>query len=195
MYYPDRSAAFSARIQAPFVLAQINALKASIFKSSTELQTALSVAEEVGRKYDLTRPDLFIPARETFCAILEPLSNIAHTGTIRRIGLGIFAQYVKIMGVPQGAVKQALGVNSPGDLIRFVSDSYGKCVVGPGSGDLAVTKIDSKSAIITDTSFVPCSLQSGVYIGAGNLTGLKAMLRETKCRLRGHTSCVYEFEW
>lgn len=67
--------------------------------------------------------------------------------------------------------------------------------MGSGAGSLAVTRMDSKSAVITDTTFVPCSLQSGVYIGAGNLTGLKAMLRETKCRQRGASSCVYEFEW
>jgi hypothetical protein len=194
MFYPERSA-FQAKIQAPFVLAQINALKASIFKSSAEIQTALSVADSIAQRYELTRPDLFIPARETFGAILEPLSNIAHAGTIRRIGLGIFPQYMKILGVPAGGAKAALGVNTPSDLVRNVCEAYGRCVTGPGAGALTPTRIDSKSAVVSDTTFVPCSLQSGVFIGAGQITGLKLMVRETQCRLRGHSSCIYEIDW
>jgi hypothetical protein len=120
MFYPSDRASFNPKIQAPFVLAQIRALKGSIFKSSKEVQQAILVADEVAARYDLTRGDLFIPARETFAAILEPLSGTIHAGTLRRIGLEIFPQYVAILGIPEAQVKQAMNVNSVPDVVNHI---------------------------------------------------------------------------
>ena len=81
MYYPGDRNSLNAKIQAPFVLAEIRALRASIFKSSPEIQRALAIADRVEQSYDLTRPDLFIPALDTYCAILEPFAMTVLTGT------------------------------------------------------------------------------------------------------------------
>src|SRR6266481_9631578 len=74
MYYPSGSKSLNAKIQAPFVLAEVRALRQSIFKSSPEVQRAIAIADKVEQSYDLQRSDLFIPALETFCAILEPFA-------------------------------------------------------------------------------------------------------------------------
>ena len=78
-----------ANIQAPFVLAEIRALRSSIFKKTQEVQTALAVADRVEQSYDLHRADLFIPAGDTWCAILDPFAMTVLTGTLRRIGYEI----------------------------------------------------------------------------------------------------------
>ena len=102
MYYPSDRKSLNAKMQAPFVLAEIRALRSSIFKKTQEVQSALAIAEIVERQYELDRVDLFIPAGETWCAILEPFAMTVLTGTLRRIGYEIFPQYVSILGIPPG---------------------------------------------------------------------------------------------
>ena len=75
MYYPSDGKRLRATIQAPFVLAEIRAIRSSVFKSSPEVQRSVALAEKVERAYDLTRADLFIPALETYCALLEPFDG------------------------------------------------------------------------------------------------------------------------
>jgi hypothetical protein len=50
---------------------------------------------------------------------------------------------------------------------------------------------------VLDTTFMPCQLQQGVFIGAGKLTRLfgQHVLLEKKCRSKGEPACVYEFSW
>ena len=54
---------------------------------------------------------------------------------------------------------------------------------------------DAKTAVVTDTTFMPCQLQMGVFLGAGKLTGLfrENALVEKRCRSKGDSVCVYEF--
>src|SRR6187549_3228266 len=110
MYYPSDHQGLNAKIQAPFVLAEIRALRSSIFKSSPEVQRAIAIADKVERSYDLNRADLFIPALETFCAVLEPFAMTILTGTMRRVGYEIFPQYVSILGIPAANVKTAMQI-------------------------------------------------------------------------------------
>src|SRR5215212_3602860 len=137
MYYPGDRNHLNAKIQAPFVLAEIRALRASIFKSSPEIQRALAIADKIEQSYDLTRSDLFIPALETSCAILEPFAMTVLTGTMRRVGYEMFPQYVQIRGIAPANVKAAMGLKSGADLIRTICGAYSDCVVGPDAGTLS----------------------------------------------------------
>lgn len=194
MYYPPDRKSMNAQIQAPFVLAEIRALRSSIFKSSPEVQRALTVADKVEQKYELTRTDLFIPALETFCAILDPLAMTILTGTLRRVGYEIFPQYVSILGIPAANVKVAMNIHSAADLVRLICGAYTQCVVGPDAGALTPTFLGS-TASVTDTTFMPCQLQMGVFLGAAKLTGLfrDGSLVEKRCRAKGDAVCAYDF--
>jgi hypothetical protein len=194
MYYPLDRKSLSAKIQAPFVLAEIRALRSSIFKKTQEVQSALAIADKVEQSYDLTRTDLFIPANDTWCAILEPFAMTVLTGTIRRIGYEIFPQYVSILGIPPANVKTAMEIKVASDLIRTICSAYTTCVVGSDAGTL-VPEIIGASVTVTDTTFMPCQLQMGVFLGAGKLTGLfrDNVLTEKRCRAKGDSACSYEF--
>lgn len=183
-----------AKIQAPFVMAEIRALRSSIFKSSPEVQRALAIATAVEQRYDLNRADLFIPALETFCAILDPLSESLLSGTVRRAGYDIFPQLVNILGIPAANVKTAMGIKEPSDVVRVVSDRYKECVLGSDSGALTYTDTNF-GMTVTDTTIVPCQLNIGVFLGAGKLTGLfrENALLEKRCRGKGDTVCTYDF--
>src|SRR5215831_4273393 len=113
MSIPSDRKGVRAQIQAPFVLAEIRALRSSIFKKTQEVQSALAVAEKVEQDYELDRADLFIPAAETWCAILEPFAMTVLTGTLRRIGYEIFPQYISILGIAPPNVKTAMNLNTP----------------------------------------------------------------------------------
>jgi len=183
-----------AKIQAPFVMAEIRALRSSIFKSSPEVQRALAIATEVEKKYDLSRADLFIPALETFCAILDPLSGSLLSGTVRRAGYEIFPQLVSILGIPHANVKTVMGIKDASDVVKVVSDRYAECVLGSDAG--ALTYVDTNFGMtVTDTTIVPCQLNIGVYFGAGKLTGLfrENALVERRCRGKGDPACTYDF--
>ncbi|HEX3764303.1 MAG TPA: serine/threonine-protein kinase [Kofleriaceae bacterium] len=184
----------SSRIQAPFVLAEIRALRSSIFKRCREVQTALAIADKVENSYDLHRADLFLPIDDTWFAILEPFELAVVTGTLRRIGYEIFPQYVSILGIPAPEVNTAMDLRTPTDLIRVICGAYSKCVVGDDAGTLT-PRIEGSRATITDTTIIPCQLQMGVFLGAGQLTGLfrDSALTEKRCRSRGDSVCVYEF--
>ena len=80
------------------------------------------------------------------------------------------------------------------DLVRVICNAYSKCVIGPDAGLLACRTV-GKRTIVTDTTFMPCQLQMGVFLGAGKLTRLFAdgALVEKGCRVRGDRACVYEF--
>ncbi len=189
---PTEPAATGSKIQAPFVLAEIRALQASIFRRAPEVRTALAVASRLEHDYDLRRSDLFIPALDTFCAVLAPFSTTVLTGTLRRIGYEIFPQYMAIRGIPATGVLAALRLRHGADLVRLICDAYGKCVIGADAGALTA-HITGSLATITDTTFMPCQLQMGVFLGAGKLTGLyhDSVLSEKRCRLRGDAACVY----
>lgn len=193
MYYPSGHK-LNAKIQAPFVLAELRALRSSIFKSSPEVQRAIAIADTVERTYDLQRGDLFIPALETFCAVLEPFSQTILTGTMRRVGYEIFPQYVSILGIPANNVRAAMNVNSGGDLVQLICGAYNTCVTGPDAGSLA-PEVRGSTATVTDTTFMPCQLQIGVFLGAAKLTGLfrETALVERRCRQKGDAACVYDF--
>ncbi|TMQ12877.1 MAG: serine/threonine protein kinase [Deltaproteobacteria bacterium] len=184
----------SSRIQAPFVLAEIRALRSSIFKRSPEIQSALAIASKVELSYDLRRADLFIPAGDTWCAILEPFAATVLTGTLRRIGYEIFPQYVALLGIAEPDVKAEMDLKTPTDLVRVICDAYSKCVVGSDAGTLT-PRFAGGTATVEDTTFIPCQLQMGVFLGAGKLTGLfgDIALTETSCRARGGSACTYEF--
>ncbi len=184
----------SIRIQAPFVLAEIRALRSSIFKRSREVQSALAIADKVEHSYDLHNAELFLPLDDTWCAILEPFELTVVTGTLRRIGYEIFPQYVSILGIPAPEVKSAMDLRSPTDLIRVICAAYSTCVVGGEAGALTAG-LESRRPTVTDTSCMPCQLQMGVFLGAGQMTGLFGdnALSETRCRSRGDSVCVYEF--
>ncbi|HEU4730501.1 MAG TPA: hypothetical protein VFT22_21530 [Kofleriaceae bacterium] len=194
MYYPSDRKGLDAKIQAPFVLAEIRALRQSIFKSSPEVQRAIAIADRIEQSYDLNRNDLFIPAYETFCAVLEPFAQTILTGTMRRVGYEIFPQYVSILGIPAANVKQAMDLKTSADLIRTICAAYNTCVVGPDSGAMT-PEVAGPKVVVTDTTFMPCQLQMGVFLGAGKLTGLfrENALVEKRCRSKGDTVCVYEF--
>jgi hypothetical protein len=194
MYYPSGRQGLDATIQAPFVLAEIRALRSSIFKSSPEVQRAIAIADKIEQSYDLQRADLFIPAYETFCAVLEPFAMTILTGTMRRVGYEIFPQYVSILGIPAANVKTAMNIKVPADLIRLICGAYTTCVLGPDAGALTPEVIGA-TAVVTDTTFMPCQLQMGVFLGAGKLTGLfrENALVERRCRTKGDSVCVYEF--
>jgi serine/threonine-protein kinase len=191
--YPSTPRNLRSKIQAPFVLAEIRALRSSIFKKSPEVQSALAIADKVEHAYNLDRADLFIPAFETFCAILEPFAMTVLTGTVRRIGYEIFPQYVSILGIPATNVKAAMDLKTSADLVRLICDAYSRCVVGTDAGTLIPTIAGSR-ATVTDTTFMPCQLQMGVFLGAGKLTGWfnDTALIEKRCRTRGDDACVYE---
>jgi hypothetical protein len=194
MYYPSDRKALNAKIQAPFVLAEIRALKQSIFKSSPEVQRAIAIADKIEQAYDLRRGDLFIPALETFCAVLEPFAMTILTGTMRRVGYEIFPQYVSILGIPPSGVKAAMDLKTGADLVRHICGAYSQCVTGPDAGSL-VPEIHGTNVTVTDSTFMPCQLQMGVFLGAGKLTGLfrETALVEKRCRAKGDSVCVYDF--
>lgn len=194
MYYPSDSKRLTAKIQAPFVLAEIRALRSSIFKKTQEVQTALAIAERVEQSYELQRADLFVPAAETWAAILEPFAMTVLTGTLRRIGYEIFPQYVSILGIPPGNVKTAMELRVAADLVRTICQAYAQCVVGEDAGTLT-PEISGSTVTVTDTTIIPCQLQIGVFLGAGKLTGLYRdnVLTEKRCRARGDSVCSYEF--
>jgi hypothetical protein len=183
-----------AKIQAPFVLAEIRALRASIFKKTQEVQTALAIADRVEQSYDLHRAELFIPAGDTWCAILDPFAMTVLTGTLRRIGYEIFPQYVSILGIQPGNVKTAMDIKVPADLVRTICEAYSRCVVGEDAGMLA-PEVQGSTVVVTDTTIIPCQLQMGVFLGAGKLTGLfrENVLVEKRCRNKGDSVCSYEF--
>jgi hypothetical protein len=185
-----------AKIQAPFVLAQIRALRSSIFKKTQEVQTALAIADKVEQSYDLNRADLFIPAGDTWCAILDPFAMTVLTGTLRRIGYEIFPQYVSILGIPPANVKAAMNITSSVDLVRTICDAYSRCVVGDDAG-VMTPEIAGATVTVNDSSgkIIPCQLQMGEFLGAGKLTGLfrENALTEKRCRNKGDTICSYEF--
>lgn len=194
MYYPSDRKSLTSKMQAPFVLAEIRALRSSIFKSSPEVQRALAIAAKVEQAHDLHRADLFLPAVDTFCAILEPFAMTVLTGTLRRVGYEIFPQYVSILGIPAGEVKTAMQIKTGYDLIRTICDAWLQCCVGPDSGTMVPEAVGS-TVTVTDTTFLPCQLQMGVFLGAGKLTGLfrESALVEKRCRAKGDSVCVYEF--
>ena len=196
MFYPhaDRKS-LNAKVQAPFVLAEIRALRSSIFKNSVEVLQALAIAPAVEQKYDLNRADLYVPALETFCAILEPLSGTLLTGTMRRVGYEIFPQYVTILGIPKSNLMEAMGIKSKGDLVSLICNSYTQQgVIGPDAGALSPAATPT-GMTVTDTTFMPCQLQIGVFLGAAKLTNLfrDSALVEKRCRTKGDTVCVYDF--
>jgi hypothetical protein len=194
MYYPSDRKSLASKMQAPFVLAEIRALRSSIFKSSPEVQRALAIAAKVEQSYDLHRADLFLPAVDTFCAILEPFAMTVLTGTLRRVGYEIFPQYVSILGIPAAEVKNAMQIKTGVDLIRVICDAWTKCCVGADSGTM-IPEVVGSTCSVTDTTFLPCQLQMGVFLGAGKLTGLfrESALVEKRCRAKGDSVCVYDF--
>jgi hypothetical protein len=194
MYYPSDRKSLRAKIQAPFVLAEIRALRSSIFKKTQEVQSALAVAEKVEQSYDLHRADLFIPAGDTWCAILDPFAMTVLTGTLRRIGYEIFPQYVSILGIPPANVQVAMDIKVPADLVRTICEAYSRCVVGEDAGTLT-PEIAGSTVTVLDDTIIPCQLQMGVFLGAGKLTGLyrENALVEKRCRNKGDTVCSYEF--
>jgi len=194
MYYRANSKSLDAKIQAPFVLAEIRALRTSIFKRTPEVRRALAIADVVEQTYDLTRADLFIPAGETFQAITEPLAMTILTGTLRRVGYEIFPQYMSILGVSPTNVNAAMNLKDGADLIRTICSAYTDCVTGSDAGAL-VPEILGGSATVTDTTFMSCQLQMGVFLGAGRLTGLirESGLVEKRCRAKGDPVCAYDF--
>ena len=184
----------NVKIQAPFVMAEIRALRASIFKSSPEIQRALAIAEKVERTYDLTRADLFIPAQDTFYAIIEPFSQTLLTGPLRRVGAEMFPQYSNILGIAKANIRAALGFNTGADVIRFIAESYSKVVIGPDAGNL-IPEVSGSTVTVTDDTFLPCQLQIGVFLGAGKHSGLfhDRPVVERSCRAKGDKLCVYQF--
>jgi len=194
MYYHPDAKSLTSKVQAPFVLAAIRALRTSIFKKSPEVQRALAIAEKVEQTYDLTRTDLFVPAGETLQIILEPFAQTILTGTLRRVGYEIFPQFVAIQGVPASNVKAAMQLKDGVDLIRLICTSYNVCVVGSDSGAL-IPEMMGSSVSVTDTTFLPCHMQMGVFLGAGKLTGLirESSCIERRCRAKGDSVCSYDF--
>lgn len=196
MFYIADRKNLNVKVQAPFVLAEIRALRSSIFKRSVEVQQAIAIADTVERKYDLTRVDLFLPVLDTFCAILDPLAMTMLTGTLRRIGNEVFPALITVLGIPRANVKAEMGLKEPGDLIRAICGHYSQCVVGPEAGALTPTIADSGVSVsVTDTSIMPCQLQMGVFVGAGMMTGMyrDTALVERRCRSKGDAACVYDF--
>lgn len=194
MFYIQDRKNLNVKVQAPFVLAEIRALRSSIFKSSPEVQRAIAIAGPVEQKYDLNRVDLFLPALETFCAILDPLAMTILTGTLRRVGYEVFPALISVLGIPRSNVKAAMGLNTGADLVRSICGYYSQCVVGSDAGALTPMIADGMVSV-SDTTIMPCQLQMGVFLGAGRMTGLfrDSALVEKRCRSKGDPSCVYEF--
>jgi hypothetical protein len=194
MFYIADRKTLNVRVQAPFVLAEIRALRSSIFKKSAEVQRALAIAGQIEQKYDLSRVDLFLPVLDTFCAILDPLSMTILTGTLRRVGTEVFPALLTVLGIPRANVKVAMGLKEPADLVRSICGYYTQCVVGPEAGALTPNLTES-GVSVTDTTMMPCQLQMGVFIGAGTVTGMfrDNTLVEKRCRAKGDPACVYEF--
>lgn len=194
MFYIADRKTLSTKVQAPFVMAEIKALRSSIFKNTMEVQQALSIAAVVEQKYDLTRADLFLPVLDTFCAILDPLSGTLLRGTLRRVGNEIFPALISVLGIPPANVKTAMGLKEPPDLVRAICSYYSQCVVGPEAGAMS-PMITHGGTTVTDTSMMPCQLQMGVFVGAGTMTGMfrDSALVEKRCRAKGDPTCVYEF--
>lgn len=194
MFYIADRKTLSTKVQAPFVLAEVRALRSSIFKNSPEVQQALAVAAAVEQKYDLSRVDLFLPVLETFCAILDPLAKTLLSGTLRRVGNEVFPALISVLGIPRSNVKAQMGLKDAPDLVRAICGYYSQCVVGPEAG--AMTPSASETGItVTDTSMMPCQLQMGVFAGAGTMTGMfrDTALVEKRCRAKGDPACLYEF--
>jgi hypothetical protein len=194
MSFPSDLKSVRARIQAPFVLAEIRALRSSIFKKTQEVQSALAIAENVEREYELDRADLFIPAGETWCAILEPFARTVLTGTLRRIGYEMFPQYLAVLGIAPADARTAMNLNTPADLVRTICSAYSTCMLGDDAGVLT-PEIEGENVTVYDSTIIPCQLQMGVFFGAGKLTGLfrESALTEKRCRNRGDSVCAYEF--
>jgi hypothetical protein len=194
MFYIKDRKNFDCRIQAPFVLAAIRALRSSIFKNTPEIQRALTIASAVERKFDLNRPDNYVPAIETTCAFLEPLAGTMLTGTLRRIGYEIFPQFISILGIPPANVKVAMGLNNGMDLLRTICTNYSQAVIGADAGAMTLTPTNS-GCIFTDTTFLPCAIQVGSLLGGGQVTGLfrDSAVAEKRCRAKGDTVCAFEF--
>lgn len=194
MFYIQDRKNLNAKVQAPFILAEIRALRSSIFKSSPEVQRAIAIAGPIEQKYDLSRTDLFLPAVDSFCAILDPLSMTILTGTLRRVGYEIFPALVTVLGIPAANVKTAMGVKDGADLIRAICGYYSQSVVGSDAGALTPGGTDTVMTV-TDTTIMPCQLQMGVFLGGARMTGLfrDSALVEKRCRAKGDAACVYEF--
>jgi len=194
MYFPANRESLDVKVQAPYVMAQIRALRSSIFKKSPEVQAALIIADRIERTYDLTREDLFLPAFDTFNAILEPFAKSVLTGTLREIGYELFPQYVSVLKIPRANVNVALGITKPEDALRAVCDGYRRSVTGSDAGTLVLSTAGSTTTVI-DTTFVPCALFMGIFLGAGKLTGLfrANALIERRCRASGERACSYDF--
>lgn len=194
MFYIADRRTLNVKVQAPFVMAEIRALRASIFKNTAEVQQALAIGAGIEQKYDLNRVDLFLPVIETFCAILDPLSGTLLRGTLRRVGTEVFPALISVLGIPPSNVKPAMGIKEPPDLIRAICGYYSQCVVGPEAGTLA-PMITHSGVSVTDTTMMPCQLQMGVFVGAGTLTGMfrDNAVSEKRCRAKGDQACVYEF--
>lgn len=194
MFYIADRKSVTTKVQAPFVMAEIRALRSSIFKKSAEVQRALAIAAQVEQKYDLSRVDLFLPVIETFCAILDPLAQTILTGTLRRVGNEVFPALISVLGIPRSNVKPAMGLKEPADLVRSICGYYSQCVVGSEAGALTPTPSDTGISV-TDTSMMPCQLQMGVFAGAGTMTLMfrDSALVEKRCRSKGDPACVYEF--
>ena len=67
-------------------------------------------------------------------------------------------------------------------------------MIGPDAGKL-LPEVVGSTVTVTDSTFMPCQLQMGVFLGAGKLTGLYRdnTLVERRCRAKGDTVCVYDF--
>jgi len=163
-------------------------------QGSSSLWAALAIAERVEHSYDLTRDDLFVPAADTFSAILEPFARSVLTGTLREIGYEMFPQYISVLKIPPANVKVALSITKPEDVIRAVCDGFRRSVTGSDAGML-VQSTTGSTTTVTDTTFLPCALFMGIFLGAGNLTGLfrSNALIERRCRGNGERACSYDF--
>jgi hypothetical protein len=194
MSFPSDLKRVRAKIQAPFVLAEIRALRSSIFKKTQEVQSALAIAETVEREYELDRADLFIPAGDTWCRILEPFALTVLTGTLRRIGYEIFPQYISMLGIALPDVRTAMNLNTPADLVRTICSAYSTCMIGDDAGVLTPETLGA-NVTVYDSTLIPCQLQMGVFLGAGKLTGFfrEDVLTERGCRNKGDSVCAYEF--
>jgi hypothetical protein len=67
-------------------------------------------------------------------------------------------------------------------------------VVGSDAGTL-IPEFLGSSVAVTDTTFLPCHMQMGVFLGAGKLTGLirESACTERRCRAKGDSVCSYDF--
>jgi hypothetical protein len=87
-----------------------------------------------------------------------------------------------------------MDIKTGADLVRLICGAYATCVVGPDAGALS-PEVHGATAVVTDTTFMPCQLQMGVFLGAAKLTGLfrENALVEKRCRAKGDAACVYDF--